>query len=576
LLKAGIRSLFVIQAFLLISPLMLRAQVRGPLVVSDNWPECTDMLTWANDIFRLENVEKASERDRAIVFHNWLRLFSRLCEGVGGMAHAYEGKWGEEDFVSDAHKHLFVYGWGYCSTHSLIAEALWQEYLRDSLAADRVIVMHENGGYHTMHRLRMDGHYGAFDARYGYYLLERDTPDAHILDWDGVGDDSNIRANLKYENRCRPFFEFPSTEFERALWIKPKPVFQSEAAWRAAGTEPEVVFRDRKYKMGTRFHDMRFSLPRGMTIERYWNNRMKKWYIPEKNKDMFLSEGRFYRVGTGMVGADGEANDPNRLKMAPYLTDVPLGLGYPSYLEGKMSLGQAWGLIRYLPDLARGDLYEIMKEGGGLEAFHSAPFVRPDGDYGEGEWVLEFYCPYILVDGFIQGELVGQGEDRVEVAFRSQVPKRFNLDQPDEWLDWKVLADKPGKFLATLDRTDSAEGESSLHGTYRFQLRLRFDAAGEASRVGLGSLSLLAFFENGIMSIPQLSSGGNTIRFKVEDPAQVKSDILVTYAWQNAEGAAKSHEMLLTPGMFIKDNQAVYHIDAQGLARCNSLIISYP
>ena len=81
--------------------------------------------------------------------------------------------------------------------------------------------MHEDGGYHTMQRLRMDGYFGAFDARYGYYLLEEDTPDARILDWDGVGDDDNIYANLTYKHRCRPFFEFPQKEFERALRLDP-------------------------------------------------------------------------------------------------------------------------------------------------------------------------------------------------------------------------------------------------------------------------------------------------------------------------------------------------------------------
>ena len=182
-------------------------QIRGPLVVSDRWPECTDLSTWSRDIFRLDGVTDSSERDRAISLFNWLRLYNRLCEGVGGMAHAFEGAWGEEQSVRDLHKNLFVYGWGFCDTHSIIAEGLWQEYMKDSLAADRVICMHENGGYHTMYRLRMDGRFGAFDARYGYYLLEKDSPDARILDWDGVGEDRNIRDNMKYVNRCRPFFE---------------------------------------------------------------------------------------------------------------------------------------------------------------------------------------------------------------------------------------------------------------------------------------------------------------------------------------------------------------------------------
>lgn len=363
------------------------AQLRGPLVVSERWPECTDLFTWSRDIFRLDGVTDSSERDRAISFFNWLRLYNRLCEGVGGMNHAIEGAWGEEKYVHDLHKHMFVYGWGHCGTHSMVAEGFWQEYMQDSLAADRVICMHENGGFHTMYRLRMDGHFGAFDARYGYYLLEKDTPDARILDWEGVGDDRNVWANMKYTNRCRPFIEFPQKELERVLWVKPKKVFESEAAWRAAGTEPEAVFRNRHYRMGTKFHDMRFSLPRGTTIERWWDNRMKKWYVPEKNKDMFLPEGRFYRVGASMVGGDGEKNDPNWKYMKPYLTRVPEGLGYPEYLEGDLSLGQAWGKISYNPVLSRGDLEELKLTGSGLETSPEPPYLRPARDTGQGEWI---------------------------------------------------------------------------------------------------------------------------------------------------------------------------------------------
>ncbi|OGG05788.1 MAG: hypothetical protein A3F83_05620 [Candidatus Glassbacteria bacterium RIFCSPLOWO2_12_FULL_58_11] len=559
-----------------------KAQVRGPLVVSDRWPESTDMFTWSRDIFRLDGVEHSSERDRAISFFNWLRLYNRLCEGVGGMAHAYEGAWGKEGFVFDLHKHLFVYGWGYCSTHSMIAEGFWQEYMKDSLAADRVIVMHEDGGYHTMYRLRLEGKFSAFDARYGYYLLEKDTPEARILDWDGIGDDKNILANRHYKNRCRPFFEFPQKEFERALWIKPKPVFASEDAWRAAGTEPEVVFRDRQYKMGTKFHDMRFSLPRGSTIERHWDNRMQKWYVPKEDKDMFLPEGRFYRIGASMVGADGEKNDPNWKYIKPYLTRVPEGLGYPEYLEGDLSLGQAWGKLSYDPVLSRGDLEQLKIEGQGLKCFAEAPFIRPAEENGAGEWVLEFYSPYILVDGLISGKLEGGEGDSVEVAFRSQVPKRLNISQAEEWLPWRTISAKPGPFLVTLDRADAAEGGSSFHGTYRWQLKISLVAGGQRlvsnkprSQVGLDALHVAAFFENGIMSIPQIFAGDNTIRFKVEDPAKVEGDILVTYRWQAAQGE-QCNRKRITPDEFYKDNEAVYHLEAPGLERCNSLSISYP
>jgi hypothetical protein len=77
------------------------------------------------------------------------------------------------------------------------------------------------------------------------------------------------------------------------------------------------------------------------------------------------------------------------------------------------------------------------------------------------------------------------------------------------------------------------------------------------------------------MSIPQIFDGENTIRFKVDDPAQIKGDMLVKYLWETAEGE-QSHEKLLSPRLFFKDNEAVYRFEAPGLERCKGLIISYP
>ncbi len=550
------------------------AQVRGPLVVSDRWPETSDAMTWLKDVFRLDGVEQASERDKAISLYNWLRLFNRLCEGVGGMAHAFEGPWGQEQFVIDLNKHLLVYGWGYCSTHSLVAEGLWQEYLQDSLAADRVVYMHENQGYHTVYRLRMDGRFGAFDARYGYYLLESDNPAARILDFGEVGEDRNVWANLKFANRCRPFVEFPQHEFERVLWLKPKPTVESEDAWRAAGAEPEVTFRNRQYRYGAPRHDMNFVLPRGTTIERHWDNRMKKWYIPKKDQDMFLPEGRFYRVGASLPGADGEKNDPNLKYYAPYLTEVPTGLGYPSYLEGDRSLGQAWGVIRYEPDLARGDLEEVKVDGGRIAAFAESPQLRPSGEE-PGEWTLEFYSPYILVDGIIMGELVGGPNEQLEIAFRSEAPKPRGPAQPDQWLPWRTITERPGPFRVYLSRADAAEGGSSFHGAYRYQLRIRLDSAGPQGPFGLNDLKIITYFENGIMSLPQLFAGDNTVRFKVEDAARVKGDLLVTYDWQSADGA-RSHRQRIVPEQFFHGNEALFRVEAPKLIRCNSVTIAYP
>ncbi|MCP5110838.1 MAG: hypothetical protein GY953_08395, partial [bacterium] len=91
----------------------------GPLVVSDRWPESTDLNSWTHDVFRLAGVENSSETAKGRAFFEWLRLFNRMA--TGGMIQSYEGPHGAESSVLDTHKQLFVYGWGFCDTHSRIA-----------------------------------------------------------------------------------------------------------------------------------------------------------------------------------------------------------------------------------------------------------------------------------------------------------------------------------------------------------------------------------------------------------------------------------------------------------------------
>jgi hypothetical protein len=205
-----------------------------------------------------------------------------------------------------------------------------------------------------------------------------------------------------------------------------------------------------------------------------------------------------------------------------------------------------------------------------------SPFLRPAATDIQGKWVLEFVSPYILVDGFIRGELLGTDSDTTEVAFRSQIPKRFDLSESDQWNPWKILASKPGPFRVGLDRADSAEGSSSFHGTYRYQVRFRFQASSSTSQVGLADFGIVYFFENGIMSIPQIFAGRNIVRFKVRDASAVQSDIFVNYQWEDRAGKKTSNMKRLYPELFFKGNEAVYTIDAPQLWRCNSLVISYP
>jgi len=548
--------------------------VSGPLVTSDRWPRPTDVVTWTRDVMRIEGLENAKETAQGKAFFEWLRLFCRMA--VGGMIQAYEGDYNQERYVTDAHKNLFVYGWGYCDTCSRIAEAAWKEYKQDAAAAERVCVQHDDGGFHTMYRLRLDGSYGAFDPRYGYYLVERDAPEARILDWAEVGVDANILRNKTFRRRSRPFFEILGREWERALLLQPA-YFVSEEAWRKAGAPKESVFGNSQYRMGTRLHDMNFRLPKGISIERFWDNATRKFYVPAgrhtEREFPFLHSGRFYRVTETSLEGNWPKHDPNYQKARPYLATVPVDEGYPPELAAGRTIGQAWGSMRYQPDLRDSQFLGVLEPGSDLIHSTSAPYLRPSRPDAGGSAVLDFYSPYVLVDGTLAAELAGPATD-VKLEIRTLRPKPGSEAEPDVWSPWQRLSSGPGAPELELGRPRFNGQDVSIHGAYRFQVRLAVEPrAGRATPPGLDAFKLTLYFENGIMSIPQIFAGSNTVRFRVRDSSLLRGPVRVTYRYETAAGD-RVHTKVLRPSDF-HGNEALYRLDAPGLSRCRSVAVEY-
>ncbi len=464
---------------------------------------------------RIEGLNGATETAQAKAFFRWLRLFSRMA--TGGMIQAFEGELGHEKSVMDAHKNLFVYGWGYCDTTSRIAEAAWAQFKQDRDAAERVCVMHDNGGYHTMFRLRLDGRWGAFDPRYGYYLIERDAPDAPILDWAQVGDDARILANRGYKNRSQPFFEFVGLEWARALLLKPV-FFRDEEEWVAAGKPAESVFGNRQYQVGTRYHDMDFDLPPRTTIERFWDNTARKFYVPAgehtRHEEAFLPAGRFYRVSEKMLDGNWPKHDPNYAYARNELELVPANEGYNKQVSGDRSIGQSWGRITTEADLNGGRMFD-------------------------------FYSPYVLVDGSLGSQK--------PIELRVLKAKPRDAGQADEWSAWRSMVPRSGQI--ELDRS------SGVHGVYRIQIR------------GTGKIALTLHFENGIMTLPRLFEGDNLIQVKLREAAELASGgrLIVTYRYKNDAGEQR-HEKVLSRSDF-RNNIAAYRIRTTGLTRNLSVAI---
>ncbi len=492
------------------------------------------------------------------------------------MSHAWEGPAGAENSVTDAHKHLFVYGWGFCDTHSRIMEALWREYKGDSTAAYRVCCLSHSGGYHTMYRLLIDGRYGAFDARFAFYLLDRDSPDARVLDWHEVGKDENVTKNEKFKNRQPIYWENPIKHRPYILRIK-EAYWNSQEDWTAAGKPIYEMFASPKHRMGTAYHDMNWRLPRGTTIERYWDNSARKFYSPLSRDGSggvrFLPSGRFHWQSEARNDSAYSKLDPNFKRSAPYHIRVPTDEGYPDSIAGDKALCQAWGRLGYRAPLAGDGYLDAAASITNITHKSQAPYLRPSAAATASEAIFDFYCPFILVDGVFSGELAAGPEDRVSLEIRTLASKLDNRDEPDRWSSWRTLASGGGPFEVSLGRESYTPDKVTIHGKYRFQLRMKAYATGNPENVGLNTLAFKCCFETGIMSIPQIFAGDNTVTFKVADQQAVKGGIKFTYKYQTEAGEC-TIQTGLNPEAF-SSNQASIALKTPGLIRCNSLAIEY-
>jgi len=336
----------------------------------------------------------------------------------------------------------------------------------------------------------------------GYYLIDQDSPDARVLDWDEVGVDSNFVRNEKFKNRSQPFFEFPTSEKPSALRLEPA-YWELESDWETAGKPYNQVFASPQYRVGTEYHDMNWRLPRGTTISRYWDNTARKYYIPVKRESDFLPSGRFYRVTEGYLEGNWPQYDPNYLWAKPYLDTVPVDEGYPDWIAGGRTIGQAWGKITYEPDLAGESCLDALVACSNLAHRSQAPCIIPLESGIPAEAVFDFYCPYVLVDAEFSGELAAGANDQVSLELRTLKPKPRSRDQSDSWSRWEEIVSGSGTFDLKLGRASYVSGKVSVHGKYRFQLRLKAYAADTCETVGLKKLKIVSCFENGIMSVPR-------------------------------------------------------------------------
>jgi len=180
----------------------------------------------------------------------------------------------------------------------------------------------------------------------------------------------------------------------------------------------------------------------------------------------------------------------------------------------------------------------------------------------------------VLVDGTLHAELAGALPDDVKLELRTLRAKAADESAPDVWSRWQTLFSGPGRATVELGRRRFNGRDVSITGVYRFQIRVAVNPqAGRTMPAGLSGLDLELYFENGIMSIPQIFAGANTIQFQLRDAAQLRGPVRVTYTYQTARGE-RAHTQILHAQDF-HTNVARYSFHAPGLVRCKSLSITY-
>ena len=201
------------------------------------------------------------------------------------------------------------------------------------------------------------------------------------------------------------------------------------------------------------------------------------------------------------------------------------------------------------------------------------PYLRPATRNGGGQAIVDFNSPYVLVDGLLSGRWLASDADQPKVEIRTLQANPSNRAEPDVWSQWQTLSNSPS-FHISLGRDRFNGNDVSIHGVYRFQIRLSIGSnIHRGGEVGLQSLRLEACFENGIMSIPRIIDGVNVIHFKVTDSSKIRGPIRVAYRYQT-QAREEVNEQILQPTDF-RNNCATYTFEAPGLIRCNSLQIAY-
>lgn len=537
--------------------------ISGPMVVSDAWPQATDLASWARDVLRIEGKTDAPDRDKALALYYWTRLFV-MSPSAG--TEPYEGPFGQEGrLVEDVHKVMFVHGCGDCDYQARALEAVWALYKGDDRAARRVNWMPRP---HTMAELKWDGAWHAFDVMNGIFFLDADSPTANVLSIaQEIDADDLLKANEHFEHRCRPFFERVRSWEQPGEWrmhLEFTGFYETGEAWVRAGSPDGAVFATHSMPSTLPLSDMNWYLPRGARIERRWAPG-PDFYAPQAQAASFGALGRHFRQALEWPPSDSHWNGNEDLynfpKVEPYLrlcTD-PDDIWF--YGQHTLYLTSA-GTYEYEADLWSDAYLDAVEGEPGLVRATAPPFLRP-GAAGEPRSItFRIRSPYIMGDATLAATVAAGPGDAA----------RFLLST-DAGETWDEVASGEGRIEVNLGKARFDGVRQSVSGKYEYLVRFECEAARDPATVGLSRMRLTTRIDGSLNALPRLAAGANTVRFKVSDARAVEAPIRVEYRW-GAGTAPGVHTKDLRPEDF-GGNEVAWRVEAPDLTRCESYAFSY-
>ena len=540
-------------------------QISGPMLVSDNWPQCTDVKTWADDVLRIEGKTAATDREKALTLYQWTRLFVM---GPKNGTEPYEGPYNNEvRLVKDTTRVMFVYGYGDCDYQARALEAAWCVYKNDNTVGRRTTLI---SAVHTMCELKWNATWHAFDSLNGIYFIDSDSPTANVLSFAQIAaaNDQLLKDNELYVNRCRPFFERVRSWTGAGEWKMHLDItggYDNNAAWVAGGSDPNAVYATQSDPLTYTVSDMNWYLPRGITVDRLWDSGTN-FYVPQAQAASFGAQGRHYRQATewGTDTTHWYATEDiyNFPKCEPYLKIITDPNPVESFFYNQHTLLFSTGTLTYNADLWSSAYLDAVQGTPTLVQAATPPYLRPSAVSTTQNVTFRIRCPFTLADATLSAKVICGTSDTAV----------FKLSA-DNGVTWDTVASGGGTISANIGKSRFNGTQQSVTGKYDFLVRFECDAATRVATVGLCSLKIDCIFDSSIRSLPRIIAGTNTMRVKVADSAAVAAPINVVYRWKaGAADQSNTHKVLAAD---FAANVATYTFDAPGFTRCSSYTMTY-